>query len=304
MTDMEPIGQAQFDAISLFTPSDITLQYRTGLQNMKVKKILITGSTDGIGKQTALELALLGHTIIIHGRRSDRVEKTMDEIKRKSPESNVTGYVCDFSYLDNIRHFSELFHREHNSLDVLINNAGIFSPEFVKTADGFESTFAINHLSPFLLTNLLLDLLFAASPARVVNVSSMAHQGVDLDFQNLQSEKFFDGFSAYAVSKAANILFTIELAARYSPQIITVNALHPGVINTKLFREGWGGFGGGSVSAGASSSIYLATESTLDGITGKYFVNKEITEPSTTASNRETARKLWEISAELTGLEK
>lgn len=265
---------------------------------MAAKTILITGSTDGIGKQAALELATAGHKVIIHGRQEARCQATADWISRQS-RSRVEWVVGDFSSLQQVRQMAGEINRRFQHLNVLVNNAGVYEPQRRLSEDGYEMTFAVNHLAHFLLTGLLLNLLFDHSPARIVTVSSMAHAS-HLDFDNLQGETSYSGYGAYALSKLANILFTFELARRLEGKPVQANCLHPGVISTKLLHAGWG-VGGADVSQGAQMLVYLATSSEVENISGQYFSDYRITEPAPVARNEQAAKKLWQISEQLTG---
>ena len=269
-----------------------------GEWDIKDKTILVTGSTDGIGKQTALELLKRGAKVLIHGKDLKKLEKTKKEF---SKYGEVKYYKADFSSFKDIKRMADEILENESELKVLINNAGIFSHKRILSEDGYELTFAVNHLAPFYLTYLLLPLLKKSSPSRIINVSSMAHSS-SIDFSNLQGERGYSGYEAYSLSKLANILFTFELAEKLKDYDITVNCLHPGVINTKLLREGWG-FGGGSVVEGAKTSVYLASSSEVSNITGKYFSNQRVSEPASIAYDKEIRKKLWEISEKLTGIE-
>ena len=185
-------------------------------------------------------------------------------------------------------------------LDVLVNNAGIAVRDRHLSADGYESTFAVNHLAPFLLTNLLLDRLRASAPARIVNVSSGVHGSGRIDLDDLQMERRFDGWEAYCNSKLANALFTCELARRVDAAEVTANFLHPGVIDTKLLHVNFGG--GSPVATGARTPVHLALDPAVAGVTGAYFVDRRRARASSAAGNRRLARELWRVSAELTGL--
>ncbi len=258
------------------------------------KTVLITGSTDGIGKQTAVELSKLGAKVIIHGKSQEKIEKTVKEL---SKYGNVRAYRVDFSSLKEIKEIAVKILENEEKLDVLINNAGIFSNQKIFSEDGYELTFAVNHLAPFYLTLLLIPLLKKSAPSRIVNVSSMAHSA-SIDFKNLQGERGYNGYEAYSLSKLANILFTFELAEKLKDSDITVNCLHPGVINTKLLREGWG-FGGASVTEGAKTSVYLASSPEVSEITGKYFSNRRVSEPARILYDGSIRKKLWHISEKL-----
>ena len=268
---------------------------------MKDKIVLITGSTDGIGRQAAVELAALGGTILIHGRDADRGKSAVEEIQTATGNQNVDLFIADLSSQRQVRRFAaEVSDRYHN-LHVLINNAGVFMNDRQLTEDGVEMTFAVNYLAPFLLTNLLLDLLKQSAPSRVITVSSVAHTRGKLDFENLQAEKSFGGYSAYALSKLANVLFTFELAERLRGTNVTSNCLHPGVIDTKLLRTGFT-MAGGSTADGAETLIYLATSPDVEGTTGKYFQDKAEAPSSPTTLDATLRKNLWEKSEALTGL--
>ncbi len=267
---------------------------------MQNKTVLITGATDGIGRQTALELARLGAQVIVHGRNLDRINQTVQDISQASGNSKVVGLQADFSSLQAVREMANQLKNQFKELHVLINNAGVFEPTLRLSQDGFEMTFAVNHLAHFLLTCLLFDLLQRSAPARIINVSSMAHSD-HLDFDNLQGEKSYSGYQAYAYSKLANILFTFKLARMLNPQTITANCLHPGVIDTKLLRAGWG-MGGDSLEAGARTSVYLATAKELQHVSGKYFVDGgQERKPAAIAYDEKAQDQLWQLSEELCG---
>lgn len=272
---------------------------------MKGKVILITGSTDGIGKQTAIELAKLGGTVIIHGRGKARAYLAAGEVCKESGSENVDVVTSDLSLLSGARALAETIQKRYDRLDVLINNAGVFMKENKTTADGFETTFAVNYLSPFLLTNLLLDLLkktgTPTAKSRIVTVSSVAHQRATLDWNNLNGEKHFDGFNAYAVTKLAGILFTYELAERLQGSNVTANCLHPGVVTTKLLQAGFG-TPGSDVAAGAETTVYLASSSEVENASGKYFVKKQAGPSSPSSNDIALRKKLWEYSEQKTGL--
>ena len=264
---------------------------------MKDKIVLVTGATDGIGKQTALELAQLGARVLAHGRSAERCRAVVEEIKQRT--GNEADYlVADFASLQQVRAMAAEVKAKHDRLRVLVHNAGVLMRERRLTGDGLETTFAVNHLAPFLLTHLLLDLLKASAPARIVVVSSGTHQSAKVDFGNLQGEKRYDGYAAYALSKLGNVLFAYELAERLAGTGVTVNCLHPGVIATKLLRAGWGGRGNG-LAEGAETLVYLASSPEVENVTGKYFVRKRET-PSSPASHDEKLRKeFWKVSERL-----
>lgn len=263
------------------------------------KTILVTGATDGIGKQTAFELARQGAKVLVHGRDKARGAKVLDEINRDNCNENLILYLADFSSFSDIKRMAEEIKREQNELHVLINNAGTFSKEKLLTKDGLEMTFAVNHLAPFLLTMLLLDLLKASAPARIVNVSSGAHRNItEVDFDNLQGEKSYDGFEAYSLSKLGNILFTNELAKHLEGSGVTVNSLHPGVISTKMQRASYN-LDGADVGEGAQTLVFLATSPEIEGVTGKYYSRMAEKPISDLAQDKALQDKFWKISEEL-----
>jgi len=269
---------------------------------------LVTGANSGIGKATALGLARLGGTIVMACRSAKRGEAARQDIVRDSGNSKVYLEIVDLASEDSTRSFAEEFQRKYPRLDVLINNAGVYTSHREVTPDGLERTFEVNYLSGFLLTHLLLDLLKKSAPSRIVNVSSRAHSGGTIHFGDLQGEQRYGGFGAYGQSKLAQILFTQELARRLQGTRVTVNACHPGVIRTNL------GMGGTSAvvrfvrmffkgpEKGAETPIYLSVSPEVAGVTGKYFANKHLREPSRAAQDPDVARRLFDVSAELAHL--
>lgn len=276
------------------------------------KKVLITGGTDGIGKVTALELAKLGAHVIIIGRNPQKTEQTAREIREQSNNERVDFLIADLSEQEQVRRVAAEYRHRYDQLHVLINNAGAFFAKRELTADGLEKTFALNHLAYFLLTHLLLDLLTKSAPARIINVSSAAHFGGKINFDDLNAEKSYSGWGAYSNSKLMNVLFTYELARRLQDSGVTVNCLHPGFVATQFGKNNGGLIGLGlslvqrvgaiSPEQGAETTLYLATSPEVEGITGKYFDQKKAVESSKISQDEETARRLWEISLELTGL--
>src|SRR5215831_15182770 len=190
---------------------------------MPGKVCLVTGGNSGIGKETALGLARLGATVVIVSRDASKGEAALLEIKRKSGNQNTDLLLSDLSSMDSVRKLAKAFSEKYSRLDVLINNAGTYLPKRVVTADGYEAVFATNHLAHFLLTNLLLDRLKASAPSRIINITSDAHRGREIDFEDLMQEKRFSAFKAYHQSKLANVLFTYELAKRLEGTNVTVN---------------------------------------------------------------------------------
>jgi NAD(P)-dependent dehydrogenase (short-subunit alcohol dehydrogenase family) len=266
------------------------------------KTILITGSTDGIGKEAAIELAALGHRVIVHGRNKDRTERAANDVRTTSGSDTVEAVVADFTSLGQVRSMAAEVITRFPRLDVLVNNAGVYMNERIVTEDGYETTFQVNYLAHFLLTLLLLDLLKKSAPSRIINVSSMAHANAKLSFENLQGEKKYGAYGAYACSKLENILFTYELAERLQGTGVSVNCLHPGVIATKLLRTGFGGFGGSSVKTGAETIVYLATSPKGEAVTGKYFVKNAVADSSLTTYDRKLRKELWNLSEKFVGI--
>lgn len=266
---------------------------------IKNQTILITGSTDGIGKQTALELVKKEANVIIHGRNEERAKEVVKELKDHTGNPDLDYVVADLSSFEEIRKISEQLNNRYDKLDVLINNAGVYKNEKVQSKDGFELTFAVNHLSYFLLTGLLLDLIKNSFYSRIVNVASQAHAS-QLDFDNLQGEKYYDGYDAYSRSKLCNIMFTYTLSQKLEGTGITANVLHPGVINTKLLHEGFG-MGGSPLTQGSKTSIYLASSEEVAFESGKYFSNQRLTESAGISYDSKVQDKLWEVSEKMTG---
>lgn len=265
-----------------------------------VKTILVTGSTDGIGRATARELAERGCAVIVHGRNERRAQEAAREVSASSGTRTVSAVAGDFGSLEEVRAMAKQILRTSPRLDVLINNAGIAVRRRRTTRDGYESTFAVNHLAPFLLTNLLLDRLRDSAPARIVNVSSGVHTSGRIDFDDLQMERGFDGWQAYSNSKFANALFTCELARRLDPADVTANFLHPGVIDTKLLHVNFGG--GAPVADGTGTPVHLALAPQVAGVSGCYFVNRRQTRPASATGDMRLATDLWRVSSALTGL--
>jgi NAD(P)-dependent dehydrogenase (short-subunit alcohol dehydrogenase family) len=265
------------------------------------KTILVTGSTDGIGKQTALSLARMGATVLLHGRDAHRGEAALKEITAATGNGRLDYFSADFASMRQVRELARNIQERYDSLDVLINNAGVYMNTRVLTEDGCETTFAVNHLAPFLLTHLLLDLLNKRSQARIITVSSVAHQRGRFEPGNLQGEESFSPYGAYALSKLANVLFTVELAVRMQGTGVTANCLHPGVIGTKLLRKGFS-ITGDSLEAGAETPVFLATSPAVEGLSGRYFLNRKEVRLSPHAVDARDRMQLWYASEKLVGL--
>lgn len=266
------------------------------------KTVLVTGSTDGIGKQTALQLALRGMKVLIHGRNKERGRAVLDEIRRRSGNDGPELFIADLSSLRDIHRLALEVRERHERMDVLINNAGIFMPNWELSEDGIETTLAVNCIAPFLLTHQLLGLLKKAAPSRIINVSSIAHWNAQVDFENLQGEKNYSGFQSYALSKLGLILFTYALEERLKGTGITANCLHPGVISTKLLRTGFGDFPGDSPERGARTSVYLASSRQVEDSSGKYFEDCRPISSSPLSYDRSLQEDFWQVCCKLAGI--
>jgi len=277
---------------------------------MQGKICMVTGANSGIGKATALELAQMGATVVMVCRDRARGEEARREITTKSRKNAVDLLQADLSSQQSIRQLVENFQHHYTHLHVLINNAGAAFPgRRRETVDGLEITFAVNYLAPFLLTNLLLDVLKASAPARIVNVSSAAHKSGYIQLDDLQAEKLYRPMRTYPQAKLAVVLFTYELARRLQGTEVTANCLHPGFVATNFAQSDGGpavrllvkllGSFGASPEKGAKTSIYLASSPEVEGVTGQYFV-KSIPRRSAAISYDESLqRQLWEQSAKL-----
>lgn len=269
---------------------------------MKNKIVLVTGATDGIGKQTALQLAQKGARVLVHGRSAERCQRAVDEIRSQSGNAAVEYVLADFASLEQVRAMAAEVGQRVDHLDVLVNNAGVYFRERTLSEDGYEMTFAVNHLAHFLLTNLLLRLVKKAPAGRIVTVSSTLHTVRGLDMDNLQGEKRYNGNGAYALSKLGNILMTRELTERLAGSGVTANSLHPGVIDTKLLRKGFN-ISGNSIESGAATSVYLASSPEVEEVSGEYFVDRKPEDAGAQATDPALQKQFWQISAELTGLQ-
>jgi NAD(P)-dependent dehydrogenase (short-subunit alcohol dehydrogenase family) len=274
------------------------------------KVALVTGGTSGIGKATALALAAMGADVVVVGRDRGRGEKAAEEIRARTG-ARVDLALADLSSQAEVRELAEEFERRYDRLDVLVNNAGLVQSTRTETPDGLESTFAINHLAPFMLTNLLLDMLKESAPSRVVTVSSEAERWGNIDFDDLQSKKKYRGFPVYGMTKLANIMFTYELAERLEGTGVTATCMHPGAVNT---RFGTNNSGPMTIlfrafkpfmrtpEQGADTVIWLAASPEVEGATGRYYSDRKPLEPKKIANDPEARRRLWEESERLTGL--
>ena len=279
--------------------------------DMHGKVCVVTGANSGIGKETALGLAQLGATVVLVCRSQDRGAAALAEIKQRSGNDSVALLVADLSSQRQVRRVAAAYRQQFDRLDVLVNNAALARRKRAVTENGVELTLAVNHLAPFLLTNLLLDRLKASAPARVVTVSSAAHKDAEINFADLQGGQRYAtfGFGAYSQSKLANVLFTYELARRLEGTGVTANCLHPGVVATGIFRDTplWLRTGLalarplilGSVQ-GADTVLYLATAPEVAEVSGRYFEKRKPVQSSPLSYDTEVARRLWEVSEALT----
>jgi NAD(P)-dependent dehydrogenase (short-subunit alcohol dehydrogenase family) len=266
--------------------------------------VLVTGATDGIGKQTALALAKAGAKVVLHGRSKLKVDAAIASIVEQVPAAELEGVSFDLGNLAGVRKGAEAILAKVPALHVLINNAGIFATERVVTGDGLEASFAVNHVGPFLLTELLLPRMLASAPgpARIINVASIAHSRGRIHLEDLQLEGGWTGYAAYAQSKLANILHVRGLAARYPAERLMAFAVHPGVIGTKLLRQGFGPVRGSTVDVGARTQVRLALAEPLDAASGAYFSDGVETRPAQAALDAVVAARLWDATAALAGV--
>jgi NAD(P)-dependent dehydrogenase (short-subunit alcohol dehydrogenase family) len=269
---------------------------------------MVTGANAGLGKATAQALAEQGAAVVIVARDRERGEAARAEVVAASGNGAVELLLADLGSQAQIRRLAAEFAERHDRLHVLVNNAAVFTKTRTLTRDGIEMQFAVNHLAPFLLTHLLLPRLRVGAPARVVTVSSGAHRHATLDWSNLQGERGYGALRAYANSKLANILFTRELARRCAGTGVTANAVHPGVVGTSLLFGGWAPLRlfrwfMKTPEQGARTAVRVATAPELERVSGEYFVDERRAEPAPQARDDDAARRLWEISAELTGVD-
>ncbi len=279
---------------------------------MENKMVIVTGANSGIGKITAMSLAQKDYHVVMVCRNAEKGKAAQQEIIATSNNKKVDLLLCDFSSLKQVRKLADTILASYEKINVLVNNAGMIAKQHSLTEEHYESTFAINHLAPFLLTNLLLERIKATPNARIVTVASDAHKMTKaFDFGNLQAEKSFKQWEAYGLSKLCNIYFTYELAKRLENTGVTANCLHPGVVRTnfgneaskmiKIFMKLLGGFLL-TPEKGAETSIFLASDDSVKDVNGKYFIKKRQALSSELSYNEDIARKLWEHSEKLVGL--
>src|SRR5437870_5652085 len=272
---------------------------------------MVTGANSGIGKATAAGLAEMGSTVILVCRNREKGEAALSEIKEKSGNNSLDLMLADMSSMQSVRQLANEFRRKHDRLHVLVNNAGLFMLRRTTTGDGLETTFEVDYLSHFLLAGLLIDLLKAGAPSRLVELSSVAHYNAHIDFDDLQGEKGYGGWKAYSQATLAQVLFTYELARTLKGTVVTANCLHPGAVATNIWSRPLGRAGFimkllrlfmMGPEGGAKTPIYLASSPDVEGVSGKYFTNKREKESSKESNDEQVARRLWLVSEELTGL--
>jgi NAD(P)-dependent dehydrogenase (short-subunit alcohol dehydrogenase family) len=276
---------------------------------MRDKIVLVTGANSGMGKATCIELAKLGAKVIMVCRDKQRGSEALEEVKVQSKNPSVELMLCDLGSINEIREFTKDFKSKFQKLDILINNAGVILPGKHKTKDGLELQFGVNHLGHFFLTNELLDLIKNSPSGRIINVSSGAHKIGRIHFEDINLDKNYTSWRAYAQSKLANILFTYELARRLKGTKVTANCLHPGAVATSMGINRKTGFGTlitgmlkpffQTPREGADTAIYLATSKEVEGVTGKYFYKKKPINSSKLSNDEYLAEKLWQFSEKL-----
>jgi NAD(P)-dependent dehydrogenase (short-subunit alcohol dehydrogenase family) len=279
---------------------------------MESKVVLITGGTSGIGRAAATALAAMGAEVVVTGRSRERGELAVEEIRDTSGNARVSLMLADLAVQAEVRGLAEEFRERYDRLDVLVNNAGIIQSKRTETPDGIELTLAVNHLAPFLLTNLLLDLLKKSAPSRIITVSSEARRGAKIDFEDLQSERRYRHFKVYGMTKLANILFTYELAERLEGTGVVANSLHPGGVNTN-FGNNNRSFGTLIFRAfkpfmrtpeqGADTVVYLAVSPEAGKMTGRYLTDRKVVFSIEDPHDEVVQKRLWEVSEALTNLE-
>jgi retinol dehydrogenase-12 len=266
---------------------------------------LVTGSTDGIGRQTARQLAAKGVKVIVHGRSKQKVDATIAWLREELPGAELDGVSFDIGQIAGVRRGAEQILERVPQLHVLVNNAGIFADERTLTDDGVELTFAVNHLAGFLLAELLAPRLIESAteaPSRVINVSSIAHTRGRIHLDDLTLAQAWTGYAAYAQSKLAQVMHAITLADRHEPSKLLAYSLHPGVVGTKLLRQGFGPIAGIHPDAGAKTSVMLASGGNEDEPSGSYYSDGVATPPAPAARDEAVRQKLWDLSVQLAKL--
>jgi NAD(P)-dependent dehydrogenase (short-subunit alcohol dehydrogenase family) len=269
------------------------------MRDLEQETILVTGATDGLGKRVASELAQRGAAVLLHGRNMERLQTTLEEVGRESGSERLRSYQANFTSLRDVRELARRILSDEESLDVLVNNAGIISRERADSEDGYELTFAVNYLSHFLLTSLLVGRLLDSAPARIVNVASAGQS--PMNFEDPMLERDYDAMKAYSQSKLAQIMFTFELSERLSDKGVSVNALHPAsLMDTKMVRKTFGR-SMSTVEEGAEATVRLAAAPDLEGVTGRYFDGKREARADGQAYDEAARKRLWNLSEELCG---
>jgi NAD(P)-dependent dehydrogenase (short-subunit alcohol dehydrogenase family) len=285
---------------------------RSDSNYMAGKICLVTGATAGIGKITATALAALGTEVVIAGRNRQKAEATVREIVAATGNDKIGYLLADFADFGQVRELATSFKERYTRLDLLVNNAGAFVNTRKVTEYGVEKTFLVNHLSPFLLTNLLLKTIQDSAPARIVNIASDAHRYDKMDFDDLGFKRGYSGMKGYSRSKLANVLFTNELARRLEGSGVSANAVHPGHVATDIWKTNFGfvgpllkwimGLFALTPEQGAETPIYVASSPELEGVTGKYFDKREPVPSSPISYDEDVAQRLWKISENLTSV--
>ncbi|MDX9719959.1 MAG: SDR family oxidoreductase [Myxococcota bacterium] len=271
---------------------------------------VVTGATDGIGRQTALELLARGHRVILHGRSKPKLEQVAAQMRTAHPRAALEWVCFELGSLAEVRAGAQELLARFDRIGAVIANAGVYPQGHQLSVDGYELSFAVNHLAHFYLIHLLLPRLEESAPSRVVVLSSIAHHRGELELEGIalgrdgsgSPVERFDGYRAYASSKLANLLFAQELARRCEGSGVDVNAVHPGVIDTKMLRDGFGKLDGAPIEEGARCSIYVATAAELQGVSGKYFADSKPARSASRAQDLALQQGLWSLSEKLCGL--
>jgi retinol dehydrogenase 14 len=269
---------------------------------MEGRICVVTGATAGIGKATAFALAKMGATVVIVARDAAKSTGTVDEIEKAVPNAKMDVVLADFASLEAVRGAAAEIGRRYGAVHVLVNNAGVASKPRLLSKDGFELTFAVNHLAPFLFTRELMPLLRAGGPSRIVTVASVAERNGPIDFDDLQSERNYRGFLTYGKSKLANVLFTYELASRLAGSGVTANCLHPGAVATDMLRKiPWLLYAVISPflltpEQGAATPVFLASSPQVEGVSGGYYVKSRAARSSPRSYDVDARKRLWEVS--------
>jgi len=268
------------------------------------RTVLVTGATDGIGRAAAAVLVARGARVMVHGRAADRIERAAGELRERGGDDRVAPPLrADFSRLDEVRSMAAELAARGTGVDVLINNAGVFTNQPLRTADGFERTWVVNHLAPFLLTHLVLATQADRPPSRIVFVTSDAHAHGHVNPDDPGGARLpFDRLLTYCGTKLANLLTALELSHRLAARGVAVNALHPGIISTKLLTEGYGGRGPDSLDEAARALARLALDDALEGVTGRYYDRGREARPAPVAVDRALAARFYEASAAAIGI--